>query len=84
MAEPWNQDVPMEVAPVRAGEELPWDRLEAYLRPRLELPADVADDERAAVPQRLGQPHLPAELRRPPRSCCAARRSASSLPARTT
>ena len=37
MTEPWEQDVPVEVAPVRAGEELPWDRLEAYLRPRLEL-----------------------------------------------
>ena len=38
--EPWEQDVPIEVAPVRAGEELPWDRLEAYLRPQLDLPGD--------------------------------------------
>jgi aminoglycoside phosphotransferase (APT) family kinase protein len=42
MTEPWEQEVPVEVAPVRAGEELPWDRLEAYLRPRLALADDVA------------------------------------------
>jgi len=41
MAEPWEQEVPIEVAPVRAGEELPWDRLETYLRPALELDDDV-------------------------------------------
>jgi aminoglycoside phosphotransferase (APT) family kinase protein len=34
-----------EVAPVRPGEELPWDRLAAYLRPRLdELGLDVAGE----------------------------------------
>jgi len=38
--EPWEYDVPIEVAPVRAGEELPWDRLAAYLAPLL----DVEDD----------------------------------------
>ena len=41
MTEPWEQDVPVEVAPVRAGEELPMERLEAYLRPRLDVPADA-------------------------------------------
>src|SRR5262245_26551920 len=39
--EPWDQEVPVELAPVRAGEELPWDRLEAYLRSHLELAADA-------------------------------------------
>ena len=38
--EPWEQEVPVELAPVRAGEELPWDRLERYLRVALDLPAD--------------------------------------------
>ena len=41
MTEPWEQEVPVELAPVRAGEELPWDRLEKYLRPQLELADDV-------------------------------------------
>ena len=40
MTEPWEHDVPVEVAPVRPGEELAWDRLEAYLRPNLDVPAD--------------------------------------------
>ena len=34
-------------------------------------------DERAAVPQRLGQPDLPAHASATPSSCCAGRRSAS-------
>jgi aminoglycoside phosphotransferase (APT) family kinase protein len=34
-AEPPVLDEPVEFAPVRPGEELPWDRLAAYLRPRL-------------------------------------------------
>ena len=38
----------------------------------------------AAVPERLGQPHLPAALRRRPSWCCAGRRSAWSRPAPTT
>lgn len=41
VTEPWEQDVPIELAPVRSGEELPWDRLEAYLRKELELADDV-------------------------------------------
>jgi aminoglycoside phosphotransferase (APT) family kinase protein len=36
--EPWEQEVPVELAPVRAGEELAWDRLEAYLRRVLAIP----------------------------------------------
>ena len=40
-AEHWEQQVPDEVAPVRPGEALAWDRLESYLRPRLELADDV-------------------------------------------
>lgn len=46
--EPWDQDVPIELAPVRPGEELPWDRLAAHLVPAfaelgitLELPLRV-------------------------------------------
>ena len=39
--EPWEQEVPPEVAPVRPGEELDWDRLEAYLRPLLEIADDA-------------------------------------------
>jgi aminoglycoside phosphotransferase (APT) family kinase protein len=34
-AEPWTLEDPPELAPVRPGEELPWDRVAAYLRPRL-------------------------------------------------
>jgi aminoglycoside phosphotransferase (APT) family kinase protein len=43
MIEPWEQDVPVEVAPVRPGEDLAWDRLEAYLRPVLQIPEDVPE-----------------------------------------
>ena len=57
--------MPVELAPVRAGEELPWDRLEAYLAPAARARRRDARDDRAAVPQRLGQPHLPAHVRRP-------------------
>lgn len=41
-SETFANGVPPEVAPVRAGEELAWDRLEAYLRPLLELGDDGA------------------------------------------
>jgi aminoglycoside phosphotransferase (APT) family kinase protein len=33
--DPWLLDEPPEMAPVRRGEELPWDRLSTWLRPRL-------------------------------------------------
>lgn len=33
--EPWTLKEPPELAPVRPGEELPWDRLAEYLVPRL-------------------------------------------------
>ncbi len=37
--ETWTQEAASEVAPVRPGEELPWDRLATYVasrtRPRL-------------------------------------------------
>lgn len=39
--EPWEYEVPIELAPVRAGEELPWAALAAYLRPRLEIDPGV-------------------------------------------
>ena len=39
--EPWEYDVPIEVAPVRAGEELPWDRLAAYLAAVLDVSGDL-------------------------------------------
>ena len=51
-----------ETAPVRPGEELDWAALEAYLRGH--LPELAGDSTAAAVPERLGQPHLPAALRR--------------------
>ena len=40
-SETFAHGVPPEVAPVRRGEELAWDRLEAYLRPRLELTGEM-------------------------------------------
>ncbi len=62
--EPWEQEIPLELVPVRAGEELAWDRLERYLRPELELADDAPAMTVLAVPQRLGQPDVPAQLRR--------------------
>lgn len=40
-AEPWEHEVPPEVAPVRPGEELPWDRVESWVRGEMER-QDVA------------------------------------------
>ena len=71
-----------ELAPVRPGEELDWPRSEAYVRAGVEGldgPMEVA-----AVPERLGQPHLPPALRRRPSWCCGDRPSGWWLPAPTT
>ena len=73
MTEPWAQDVPPEVAPVRAGRGARLGSARRLPAPQLEL-GDDAEMTRAAVPQRLGQPHVPAHasverrfvLRRPP------------------
>ena len=59
--ETFAEGIPPEVAPVRPGEELDWARLADYLRPLLEVDGT---SERAAVPQRLGQPDLPPHVRR--------------------
>lgn len=40
--ETWQNEVPPEVAPVREGEELDWGRLDAYLRPRLDLDGELS------------------------------------------
>ena len=57
---------PAEVAPVRAGEQLDWSALEAWLRPRLAevLPAVDGAARRAAVPERLGEPDVSPAPRR--------------------
>ncbi|WP_116996906.1 phosphotransferase family protein [Desertimonas flava] len=39
--ETWQNHVPPEVAPVRPGEELDWDRLDAYVRSHLEVDGDL-------------------------------------------
>ena len=77
---------PPELAPVRPGEELDWAALETWLRPRLAevLPAARGPARGPPVPERLGQPHLPAPARRRTSWCCAALRSARSRPAPTT
>jgi aminoglycoside phosphotransferase (APT) family kinase protein len=50
--DPWLLDEPPEVAPVRGGEELPWDSLRSWLRPRL---ADQGFD----VPDKLTVQQFP-------------------------
>ena len=52
----------VEVAPVRAGEDLDWPRLDAYLREQHRRPRRAV--QRPAVPERLGQPDVPRPHRR--------------------
>jgi len=42
MSETFAHGIPPEVAPVRPGEELPWDRLAAYLRPLLGVDGELS------------------------------------------
>jgi aminoglycoside phosphotransferase (APT) family kinase protein len=40
-SETWMQGAPPEVAPVRAGEELPWERVQAYVTSHLDVAGDM-------------------------------------------
>lgn len=41
-AETFANGIPPELAPVRPGEELPWERLAVYLRPRLDVDGQMS------------------------------------------
>jgi aminoglycoside phosphotransferase (APT) family kinase protein len=72
--DPFRDDVPPELAPVRGGEDLDWDRIEAYLRKNLPSELDTrAEFEVAQFPNgaanltyRIRFGELELVLRRPP------------------
>ena len=84
--QPQTVDVRPEIAPVRPGEELPWDRLAGYLVPALaDVGVDVEGDMAVAqFPNGSANLTYLLTFGDHASSCCAARRSASSRPAPTT